>query len=68
VVLDEILGSMISYGYDRGVRGDIVIRISRQPGEIPDTGRPFDPLQAAFPELATTLGDMDLIGCNKEAG
>jgi anti-sigma regulatory factor (Ser/Thr protein kinase) len=59
VVLDEVLGNIIAYGYGPSESGDILVRAAARDGqivvEIEDSGRPFDPLTAPAPDLAAPL-------------
>jgi anti-sigma regulatory factor (Ser/Thr protein kinase) len=59
VVLDEAVSNAINHGYDAGARGEIAVRLRREPDgvtvEIEDDGRAFDPLQAPPPDLTLPL-------------
>jgi anti-sigma regulatory factor (Ser/Thr protein kinase) len=59
VVLDEAVSNAINHGYDAGVRGEIAVRLRREPdgvtAEVEDDGRAFDPLQAPPPDLTLPL-------------
>jgi serine/threonine-protein kinase RsbW len=59
IALDEALNNIISYGYPDSGNGQIMVRLSYQPGEISaevhDDGKPFDPLQAGAPDLSGTV-------------
>ena len=59
LALDEILNNIISYGYPQGEVGEITVRLryrrEQVMAEIHDNGIPFDPLQAAPPDLAATV-------------
>ena len=66
VVLDELVNNAISYGYDAGARGEIVVRLRHAPDhlavEVEDDGRPFDPLQAPPPDLTSPLAERQVGG------
>jgi anti-sigma regulatory factor (Ser/Thr protein kinase) len=55
LALDEIITNIISYGYNDQKEHEIIIQLSRQPGElilqIEDDGRRFNPLE--FPQADT---------------
>ena len=59
IALDEVLNNIISYGYPENGNGQIMVRLSYQPGEISaeihDDGKPFDPLQAGAPDMSGTV-------------
>jgi serine/threonine-protein kinase RsbW/sigma-B regulation protein RsbU (phosphoserine phosphatase) len=59
VVLDEAVSNAINHGYAAGARGEIAVRLRREPDgvtvEVVDDGRPFDPLQAPPPDLTLPL-------------
>ena len=59
VVLDEAVSNAVNHGYDAGTRGEITVRLRREPGgvlvEVEDDGKPFDPLQAPPPDLTSPL-------------
>jgi|SRR5262245_1687531 len=59
VALDEALSNIVSYAYQPGEQGEIVVRLGYQKDEvhleIEDSGRPFDPLQAPAPGLDKPL-------------
>jgi serine/threonine-protein kinase RsbW len=66
VVLDEALSNIIGYGYPAGALDEIIIRMFREPKrivmEIEDGAVPFDPLQAAKPDLDAALGERKIGG------
>jgi anti-sigma regulatory factor (Ser/Thr protein kinase) len=66
IALDEALNNIVSYGYGPGEQSEIVVRLAYQPGEIrieiEDAGRPFDPLQAAPPDLDKSVQDRRIGG------
>jgi serine/threonine-protein kinase RsbW len=59
VALDEAVSNVVSYGYDAGASGEIIIRLNYARDEVQveveDDGRAFDPLQVAPPNLAAPL-------------
>jgi anti-sigma regulatory factor (Ser/Thr protein kinase) len=59
VGVDEAVSNAIAHGYPGDARGEIAVRIRRRPDsvvlEIEDDGAPFDPLQAAPPDLTLPL-------------
>jgi anti-sigma regulatory factor (Ser/Thr protein kinase) len=66
VALDEVMNNIISYGYDEGVRAEILLRFDRQPRrllvEIEDTGKAFNPLEAPAPDLTSPLAERQVGG------
>lgn len=66
VAIDEALSNIIVYGYDQGIRGEIMVRLSRRPRslhvEIEDYGKPFDPLTAPPPDLTSPLAERKVGG------
>ena len=64
--LDEILTNVIYYGYDDTNEHHIIIRISLKDEEltaaVEDDGRPFNPLEAAKPDLAKPLEERQVGG------
>jgi anti-sigma regulatory factor (Ser/Thr protein kinase) len=66
VAIDEALSNIIAYGYDQGVRGEIVVRLRRQPRsihiDIEDQAKPFDPLTAPPPDLTSPLAERKVGG------
>jgi serine/threonine-protein kinase RsbW len=66
VALDEAVSNALNHGYDAGARGNIAVRLRRQPDsvlvEIEDDGRPFDPLQAPPPDLTSPLAERPIGG------
>jgi serine/threonine-protein kinase RsbW len=65
LVLEEILVNIARYAYDGGV-GEIEVAYSRQAGslqvEVADSGRSFNPLEAAPPDLTLGLADRPVGG------
>ena len=61
LALDELLTNTIDYGYDddNEHRIDLLLRLESDTltVEIADDGRAFDPLQAAEPDLGTSIED-----------
>jgi serine/threonine-protein kinase RsbW len=59
VALDEAVSNVVTYGYDAGASGEIIIRLNyvrdEVQVEVEDNGRAFDPLQVAPPELTAPL-------------
>lgn len=59
IALEELLTNTISYGYADGGLHQIALTIAREGdelvAEISDDGRPFDPLQAAPPDLDSPI-------------
>jgi anti-sigma regulatory factor (Ser/Thr protein kinase) len=59
VCVDEAVSNAIAHGYPEGERGEIAVRLHRRADgvvlEIEDDGAPFDPLQAASPDLTLPL-------------
>jgi serine/threonine-protein kinase RsbW len=66
VSVDEAVSNAIAYGYPEGAHGEIAVRLCRRPGsvvlEVEDDGAPFDPLQAAPPDLTLPLADRPIGG------
>jgi serine/threonine-protein kinase RsbW len=66
VSVDEAVSNAIAYGYPEGAHGEIAVRLRRRPGsvvlEVEDDGAPFDPLQAAPPDLTLPLADRPIGG------
>ncbi len=66
LALEEILTNTISYGYDDDAAHEILVHFSLQEGEltltITDEARPFDPLQAAAPDVNAALEDRPIGG------
>lgn len=64
--LDEIITNIIYYGYDNTKEHHIIIRISLKDeeltAEVEDAGRPFNPLEAAKPDLAKPLEERQVGG------
>jgi serine/threonine-protein kinase RsbW len=66
VALDEALSNTIAYGYAARARGEIAVRLRREPHavlvEIEDDGRAFDPLNVAPPNLGLPLAERPIGG------
>jgi serine/threonine-protein kinase RsbW len=66
VSVDEAVSNAIAYGYPEGAHGEIAVRLRRRPGsvvlEVEDDGAPFDPLQAAPPDLTLPLAERPIGG------
>lgn len=66
VALDEILSNIISYGYAPEEQSEIVVRLAIRGGaiivDVEDSGRPFDPLRVAPPDLSKPLRDRKVGG------
>jgi anti-sigma regulatory factor (Ser/Thr protein kinase) len=66
VAVDEVVTNAITYGYAPGIRGEIAVRLRRRPDsvalEIEDDGMPFDPLQAAPPDLGLPAAERPIGG------
>ena len=70
LALDEILTNVISYGYDDHALHEIVVRLSVSPGRAPlhveiaveDDGRPFNPLDAAPPNVQASIEERPVGG------
>lgn len=66
VSLEEILTNVISYGYEDNQDHEITLRLAFTDGEmtaeIEDDGRPFNPLEAAEPDLNKPLEERDIGG------
>lgn len=64
--LDEILTNVIYYGYDDTNEHHIIIRISLKDeeltAEVEDDGKPFNPLEAAKPDLEKPLEERQVGG------
>jgi anti-sigma regulatory factor (Ser/Thr protein kinase) len=64
LVLEEILVNIARYAYDGA--GDVEVAYSAEPGsllvEITDSGRSFNPLESAPPELALGLAERPIGG------
>ncbi len=64
--LDEILTNVIYYGYDDTNEHHIIIRISLKDeeltAEVEDDGRPFNPMEAAKPDLVKPLEERQVGG------
>ena len=63
LALEEIVTNIIKYGYDDGAVHEIIVRITPAPGLlelcIEDDGHPFNPLDAAKPDLSKPVEDRD---------
>jgi serine/threonine-protein kinase RsbW len=59
IALEELLTNTISYGYADAGRHEIALALAREGGdvvaEISDDARPFNPLEAAPPDLESPL-------------
>jgi anti-sigma regulatory factor (Ser/Thr protein kinase) len=66
LALEEILVNVISYGYADDGEHQIVVRFDVDAGdfviEIEDDARPFNPLEAAAPEVEAPLAEKPLGG------
>jgi len=66
VALEELLTNVISYAYEDNNEHDIILRLSFTDGEVTaeleDDGRPFNPLEAAEPDVNTPLEDRPVGG------
>ena len=66
LALEEVLTNVISYGYDDRNKHDIIIHLSVQAGEVlaevEDDGRPFNPLEAAEPDLGKPVEERPIGG------
>ena len=66
VSLEEILTNVISYGYEDDKEHEIMLRLSFADGEmraeIEDEGRPFNPLEAAEPDVTQPIADRKVGG------
>lgn len=66
VSLEELLANTMSYGYADDGDHEIVVQIWREDPDlvidIADDARPFDPTQAAPPDLHGSLGDRPVGG------
>lgn len=67
LALDEILTNIVSYGYDDTHEHEIIVRLS-QPApdqievEVEDDARPFNPLEAADPDVNRSVEDRPIGG------
>lgn len=70
LALDEILTNIISYGYDDNREHEIVVRVTLPAGsqprrielEVRDDGRPFNPLDAAQPDVSAPVAERPVGG------
>lgn len=66
VSLEELLTNVISYGYDDNQEHEIILRLFFTDGEltaeIEDEGRPFNPLEAAEPDLSQSIEERSIGG------
>ena len=66
VALEELLTNVISYAYDDNQEHEITLRLSFVDGELTaelaDDGRPFNPLEAADPDLSIPLEERPIGG------
>ncbi len=68
IVIDEILGNIAHYAYEDGTVGKAKVTVE-MPGDysavtlrFEDSGKPYDPLSAADPELGLSADDMEIGG------
>jgi len=65
LALDEIVTNIITYGYEDDAEHEIVVHLSVSPAsaprrvevEVEDDGRPFNPLDAAPPDVEASVAD-----------
>lgn len=66
LALEEVLVNVISYGYDDQNEHEIVLHLSIQDEEVwatvEDDGRPFNPLEAAMPDLEQEVEERPIGG------
>src|SRR5262249_54982652 len=66
IALDEALSNIVSYAFGPEEQRGIVVGLAYQPGEvrveIEDAGPPFDPLQAAPPDLGKSVHERSVGG------
>jgi serine/threonine-protein kinase RsbW len=66
LVANEVVANTISYGYPRGVRGEIALRIGKANGdavlEIEDDGAAFNPLEIPEPPQPASLEESRIGG------
>jgi anti-sigma regulatory factor (Ser/Thr protein kinase) len=66
VSLEELLGNTMTYGYTDDLCHQIAVEIWREDADlvidIGDDGRPFDPTQAAPPDLSLSLAERPIGG------
>lgn len=66
LILEEVVANVISYAYEDNGRHEIVVCVERKDRElimeVEDDGKPFDPLQAAPPDLGRPLEEMQVGG------
>jgi serine/threonine-protein kinase RsbW len=70
LALDEILTNVMSYGYDDHAQHEIVVHLGISPGRAPrhvevaveDDGRPFNPLDAAPPDVQASIEERPVGG------
>jgi anti-sigma regulatory factor (Ser/Thr protein kinase) len=66
VALDEILTNQVNYGYRDGLRHEVLVSMTAEPGrlelEIRDDGAPFDPLSVPEPDLSADLDERQIGG------
>ena len=70
LALDEIVTNAVSYGHDDGREHEIVLRLTMLPAahprrievQVEDDGRPFNPLQAAKPDVSQSVEERPIGG------
>lgn len=70
LALDEVLTNVVSYGYDDTRQHEIVVRLAlpsvdgtpRIEVEVEDDGRPFNPLEAAAPDVNAPVEERPIGG------
>jgi anti-sigma regulatory factor (Ser/Thr protein kinase) len=66
LVLEELVGNVLQYGYEPGARGEIRVEIAAAATEIrivlSDDGRPFDPTRQPEPTPAHSIAEAPVGG------
>ena len=64
--LDEVFTNIISYGFDDGIEHQIKFSLAKEKEtlvvQVEDDGKPFNPLEAADPELSQDLDTVNIGG------
>ena len=64
--LDELFTNIISYGFDDGIEHQIKFSLAKEKEtlvvQVEDDGKPFNPLEAADPEVSQDLDSINIGG------
>jgi len=64
--LDELFTNIISYGFDDGIEHQIKFSLAKEKEtlvvQVEDDGKPFNPLEAASPEVSQDLDTINIGG------